>query len=617
MSSESLILEYYSIGCKSAVGDSRRRYEDRARCELVQSHLGPLIVGVVADGVGSADFGANAAQIAVDTVFSAISQATVPTVPEMIDLAIKTANQAVNDENAHKEGNGLTTLVLVIIHKDRAYVGNVGDSRAYWVQASGKLVQLTQDHTYFAKYGGDPTSVEASAVVNAIGLHEKVGVDIGFYVDKNSSDKKRAFSLGMAGLPLADGDSIILCSDGLIKSDDSGQRFATDEEIIDAVQSEFAPSAVIKMVGYAEGRKVDDNVSVISIQRLSPERIALMENRKAALKRGALIRKVAISGLITFLVVGLGFAANALFRSQKELAAAQNATPVVIQITNTPLPSPTPTIPIDPGKARVEQVGDSGRASYISADGTAGMLMTGAYIDSGVLLNSSEGSVRVIVGEVQGSPSTIMLLPTSSARLSFSDKVVIELTQGRVYIEPGNRGGMVTLPMFGDVAARLLEGGGHMVVSIMSETQVAVLCFKGPCEVRVPIGTDLSWVTVKDGEKRIFDFSSGNLLPGEVMTHAEQWEINVACNYCMYDFIPTPTPTPGQSSDGQTKVTQPPEEEVDNRTMPTKIKVTTEAPTEVTTEAPTEVTTEAPTETPTETATEEPTKEKPKDPPNP
>jgi len=82
MSSESLILEYYSIGCKSAVGDSRRRYEDRARCELVQSHLGPLIVGVVADGVGSADFGANAAQIAVDTVFSAISQATVPTVPD-------------------------------------------------------------------------------------------------------------------------------------------------------------------------------------------------------------------------------------------------------------------------------------------------------------------------------------------------------------------------------------------------------------------------------------------------------------------------------------------------------------------------------------------------------
>ena len=76
MAENELLLGHYSIGDKSAVGDVRRRYEDRAGKGLLQSHLGPLVVGVVADGVGSADFGANAAQIswsrAVTSVFTQV-----------------------------------------------------------------------------------------------------------------------------------------------------------------------------------------------------------------------------------------------------------------------------------------------------------------------------------------------------------------------------------------------------------------------------------------------------------------------------------------------------------------------------------------------------------------
>ncbi|MCX7976393.1 MAG: protein phosphatase 2C domain-containing protein, partial [Bellilinea sp.] len=391
-----LLLGHYCVGGKSAVGDIRRRYEDRARQGLLQSHLGPLVVGVVADGVGSADFGANAAQIAVDTVFTVLAESQAPTVPEMIDEAIRAANDAVNAQNAREEGDGQTTLVVAVVHQDRVYIGNVGDSRAYWVPASGKLVQITQDHTYYNKYGGDPNSEEAGTVVNAIGLRNKVGVDLGFYMNGEIQDRKRATSLGINGLPLKDGDSIMLCSDGLIKSDPSRQRYVTDEEIVDAIHSEFAPAAVVKMIGYAEGRKVDDNVSVVVIQRLSPQRIEQMASRKAAAKRRAQYRRLALSAAILLLLVGLGASISALLRSQKALSEAQNATPVVIQITNTPMPSPTPTKPIDPGKARVEQVNGEGSASFTAENGQAGVLIPGAYIDTGTVLTSANnGSVRV------------------------------------------------------------------------------------------------------------------------------------------------------------------------------------------------------------------------------
>ncbi|HQP09559.1 MAG TPA: protein phosphatase 2C domain-containing protein, partial [Anaerolineaceae bacterium] len=546
MVEEGLLLNNYSVAAKSAVGDTRRRYEDRARTGLVSTHLGQTIVGVVADGVGSADFGANAAQVAVDSVFSYLEKGTEASIPEMIDSAIKLANQAVNAENAKTVGDGQTTLVVAVIHNDRVYIGNVGDSRAYWVQGTGKLVQLTQDHTYYNRYGGDPNSEDADTVVNAIGLRESVGVDIGFYIDHDNQDKKRAFSLGKAGLPLKDGDSILLCSDGLIKKSEQGQRFTTDQEIVESIQTEYAPAAVVKMVGFAEGRKVDDNVSAVLLQRLSKQRIALMQHRKEAARRKAVVRSVLIAAAILLLVVGLGFSAKALFDTQKELADVQDATPVIIQITNTPMPSLTPTLPIASGMARVEQVNGEEDASYQNDFGDAGILRVGVYLEPGTLLGSSDGSVRILAGAIQGVPGTFILLPLSRAQIWFGEKLTAELYQGSVYLNPGYGGGLVNLPDFPDVAARLLEAGGHIVVQKMNDSEVAVLCFKGPCEIRVPSGSDLSWVSIKDGEKRIFNITSRTLTPGELMTYDEKLQVNVDCGSCLYIFnlIPTPTPKP-------------------------------------------------------------------------
>ncbi|MBK8698441.1 MAG: protein phosphatase 2C domain-containing protein [Saprospiraceae bacterium] len=166
-----------------------------------------LIVGIVADGVGSADFGARGAQLVIDTVLKRLEKSEGNDIPAVIELAIQAANIAVFRDNQKNDGDGLTTLVVCVIFNERCYVGNVGDSRAYWLQANpnktGKVLQLTRDHSYFNIYGGDPNSQEAGILVNAIGKKEQVQVDCGFYL--KGDDFNQAYQLGLKGCRLSRG----------------------------------------------------------------------------------------------------------------------------------------------------------------------------------------------------------------------------------------------------------------------------------------------------------------------------------------------------------------------------------------------------------------------------
>ena len=156
---QGLIDNKFILGSRSSVVDNRRNWEDRAYVgQLERSNGSKIIVGLVADGVGSAD-GSVGAQVAYDKALEYLAVGEDQTIPLLIKNAIEYANLSVFRENQANNTNGLTTLVIAIISEDRLYVGNVGDSRAYWVQSpssknkSGKMLQLTRDHTYFNIYG--------------------------------------------------------------------------------------------------------------------------------------------------------------------------------------------------------------------------------------------------------------------------------------------------------------------------------------------------------------------------------------------------------------------------------------------------------------------------------
>jgi PPM family protein phosphatase len=306
-----VIFGKYTLGGDTRVGDPRRKHEDRIFKGEVQSASGQVyIVGIVADGVGSADSGERGAQLAIDTVVSEIQKSHDENIPDLVEWAIRKANQAVNEDNQANDGDGLTTLTVAIIHNNRCFIGNVGDSRAYWIinRDKSKMLQLTRDHNYYNMYGGDLNAEEAGVLVNAIGRKENIYVDLGFYLGGERDAPDKALRLGINGLPLKPGDSIVLCSDGLIKTDPMGERYAKDSEIIDAINTEYEPNtAAIKMVSAALGRRPDDNVSAVTIQYLTPDLVQTMKRQSVSRRNRQTLLSIGRTFLIILAIVVVVF----------------------------------------------------------------------------------------------------------------------------------------------------------------------------------------------------------------------------------------------------------------------------------------------------------------------
>ncbi|HEX6896884.1 MAG TPA: protein phosphatase 2C domain-containing protein [Bryobacteraceae bacterium] len=138
------MLEAYGL---SDPGCVRQNNED---CFLVSSKTGLYLV---ADGMGGAQAGEHASQMAVETVAAFIDQAGVRNA-ETLAKAFEEANHrvmhaAANDSNL--EGMG-TTLVAVLESGPEVLIASVGDSRAYLYQG-GELKGITEDQTWVHEVG--------------------------------------------------------------------------------------------------------------------------------------------------------------------------------------------------------------------------------------------------------------------------------------------------------------------------------------------------------------------------------------------------------------------------------------------------------------------------------
>src|SRR5260370_25170299 len=64
----------------------------------------------------------------------------------MVRGAVAQANSRVLEEIA-QHGEMGSTLVVVVIYGNYAYVANIGDSRAYYISPSGTISQITRDQS--------------------------------------------------------------------------------------------------------------------------------------------------------------------------------------------------------------------------------------------------------------------------------------------------------------------------------------------------------------------------------------------------------------------------------------------------------------------------------------
>ena len=209
----------------SAMGSQRDQNEDALLSDPV------LGLFVVADGMGGHAAGEVASRTAVAAVRAELRSsearttirryATDPGLPQRravfgtLTNAVNAANRAVlrmAADNPDWEGMG-TTLDLALLVRDRAFFAHVGDSRGYLVRATATL-QLTHDH---AKYDSlrltgkraPSRAMARSPLSNSIGQGERLVVDTLF-------------------VSLAEGDRIVLCSDGVFDTvDDEAELTAT------------------------------------------------------------------------------------------------------------------------------------------------------------------------------------------------------------------------------------------------------------------------------------------------------------------------------------------------------------------------------------------------------
>ena len=555
----------FLTGLSSVVGDTRRQYEDRGKVTELQTAGGlELLVAIVADGVGSADNGGLAAQLSIDSVISYMTNSDETDIALLITNAIKYANHVVYKDVITRNVDASTTLVVGVFYKDRFYVGNVGDSRAYWIQESGKVMQLTLDHSYSNIKGTDPNAPNADVLVNAIGIRKDVFADVGLYV--KDKDRQKAAKIGVQGLPLKLGDTILLCSDGLIKSDTKGERFVREEEIVHAIQTETQPNAsAVKMTGLAEGRYVDDNVTALTVQYTSPE---LIENVLRKQERKALRQKLIYAGLGLVAIGAIAVGSNLI----KNNIATENT---VLTLTNLPsptsgaTPTSTPMIALPAGTLKFASMGSKVEERYesypaggpenpkwtvsgsdawapIKADGseeitlgTTGDNSTPAidiqtFGDVGVMLSlGAKGQVN----------SSVFLYGSSDAKLTYTDILEIELRQGTVFLRLESRSeiAQITLPNQQGAIAKLT--GGSMLLHLNGD-EVQLWCLKDDCSLEFAKESERTFAV----QRRSYFPATGTIdQPFDILfaLYDELWTYNIKCNRCMdTNIVPEPTPTP-------------------------------------------------------------------------
>ncbi len=194
-------------GKNKAPGTESLIYASRTNVGCVREHnednfatQPPLFV--VADGMGGHEAGEVASEIAVNTMlanFSKIHDGG------SLGRAVQAANHDVirgASDGTGKPGMGCTMTAVTIVD-DKLTIAQVGDSRAYLLH-DGKLQQLTRDHSLVADMvdQGSITREEArvhpmrSVITRALGSDPKMEPDI-------------------YNLHIAEGDRLLLCSDGL------------------------------------------------------------------------------------------------------------------------------------------------------------------------------------------------------------------------------------------------------------------------------------------------------------------------------------------------------------------------------------------------------------------
>lgn len=204
---------------------------------------------IVADGMGGHKAGEFASKFTVETIVESVRTNEQKEPVRIIEEAIQTANRELIQKARQDEtmaGMG-TTVVVVTVIGDKAFVANVGDSRMYVI--GKEISQITRDHSLveemvrMGELAKDAAKdhPDKNIITRAVGVAQDVDVDF-FEVE------------------LYPQDYILMCSDGLT-------NMVEDEDIRRIVQSQRdVAERVEKLVETANDHGGQDNITVVVIE---------------------------------------------------------------------------------------------------------------------------------------------------------------------------------------------------------------------------------------------------------------------------------------------------------------------------------------------------------------
>ena len=207
---------------------------------------------VVSDGLGGHSRGEVASELAVQKVKEYYYQDLQGDISTSLQEAIKKANIAIYKASEVEKARGAsgfdmgTTCVAAVLHDQLLYAANVGDSRVYVLHA-GQLRQVTRDHSLVAQLveRGEITPAEARTHEKRNQIYRCLGqpeVEVDLFTE-----------------PVQEGDTLILCTDGL-----SG---VVEEEDLRAIVEQDGPEESVQhLIARANEKGGPDKVTAIVVR---------------------------------------------------------------------------------------------------------------------------------------------------------------------------------------------------------------------------------------------------------------------------------------------------------------------------------------------------------------
>ncbi len=266
--------------CGTHPGQIRTVNQDSVLALVRERDLGVAIgLFIVADGMGGHQAGEVASRLAVDTIKDNLdwmltqndAGATILSpspdsaedkpvsndyMKERLQLAVEDANRVIYEyakEHPDDAGNLGCTVTCAMVYGNKAFIANVGDSRAYrWRQ--GEVTRLTEDHSYVwhlvsEGYIGEEEIFDhpqRNVVTRALGNQPQVKVDV-------------------AHRKLELGDRLLLCSDGM------WEMIRDPYEIASILEIKPLEKAVNQLIDTANGYGGYDNIGIVVVELQSKD----------------------------------------------------------------------------------------------------------------------------------------------------------------------------------------------------------------------------------------------------------------------------------------------------------------------------------------------------------